>query len=157
MHTNCIFLKMLVARDIRYQQIPECCWIYWTFLITQSVRNLPAMEEAWVWFLGQDDPLKEEMATHSTILTWRIPWTEEPCRLQPTGLQELDTTDSWCGQLLVVNKTTTTNTQYNEISLSRNKRGRGEITGTWMVWQREHQDDRSHWKGSRSSESRSRR
>ena len=47
-YTNCIFLKMLVARDIRYQQIPECCWIYWTFLITQSVKNLPAMEEAWV-------------------------------------------------------------------------------------------------------------
>ena len=114
------------------------------------------MEEAWVWFLGQDDPLKEEMATHSTILTWRIPWTEEPCRLQPTGLQELSTTDSWCGQLLVVNKTTTTNTQYNEISLSMNKRGRGEITETWMVWQREHQDVRIHWKGSRSTESRSR-
>ena len=99
-HTNCIFLKMLVARDIRYQQIPECCWIYWTSLITPSVKNLPAMEEARVRFLGQDDPLKEELATLSTILTWRIPWTEEPGRLQPTGLQSwtpptLGVVDSW--------------------------------------------------------------
>ena len=63
---------------------------------------------------------------------------------------ELDTTDSWCGWLLVANKTTTTNTQYNEISLNMNKRGREEIIGTWMVWQREHQDTRNHWKGTRS-------
>ena len=80
-HTNCIFLKMLVARDIRYQQIPECCWIYWTSLITPSVKNLPAVEEARVRFLGQDDPLKKEMAAHSSIplwRIWRIPWTGEP-------------------------------------------------------------------------------
>jgi len=40
----------------------------------------------WVQFLGQEDPLEKEMATHSSILAWRIPWTEEPSRLQPTGL-----------------------------------------------------------------------
>ena len=47
----------------------------------QSVKNLPAMQETWVQFLGQEDPLEKEMATHSRILAWRIPWTEEPGRL----------------------------------------------------------------------------
>ena len=40
----------------------------------------------WVWFLGQEDPWEEDTATHSSILAWRTPWTEEPCRLQATGL-----------------------------------------------------------------------
>ena len=48
------------------------------------------MQETLVWFLGREDPLEKEMATHSSILTWRIPWTEEPGRLQSVGLQELD-------------------------------------------------------------------
>ena len=42
------------------------------------VKNLPAMKETWVWFLGQEDPLEKEMATHSRILAWEILWTEEP-------------------------------------------------------------------------------
>ena len=46
-------------------------------LIAQSV-NLPAVQETWLRFLGQEDPLEKEMATHSSILAWRIPWTEEP-------------------------------------------------------------------------------
>ena len=50
------------------------------------------MQETWVWFLDQEDPLEKEMATHSSILAWRIPWTEEPGGLQFMGLQELDTT-----------------------------------------------------------------
>ena len=61
-------------------------------VIAQLVKNLPAMQETWVQFLGQEDPLEKEMATHSSILAWRIPWTEEPGRLQSTGLQESDTT-----------------------------------------------------------------
>ena len=61
-------------------------------LVTQSVNNLPAMQETWVQFLGWEDPLEKEMATHSRILAWRIPWTEEPGRIQSMGLQELDTT-----------------------------------------------------------------
>ena len=56
-------------------------------LIAQSVKNLPAMQETQVQFLGREDPLEKEMATHSSILTWRIPWTEEPGRLQSMGLQ----------------------------------------------------------------------
>ena len=61
-------------------------------LITQLVKNLPAMKETWVQFLGQEDPLEKEMATHSSILAWRIPWTEDPSRLSSMGLQESDTT-----------------------------------------------------------------
>ena len=45
----------------------------WAFLIAQSVKNLPAMQETWVGFLGWEDPLEEEMTTHSSILAWRIP------------------------------------------------------------------------------------
>ena len=44
----------------------------------QMVKNLPAMQETWVQSQGQEDPLEKEMATHSSILAWRIPWTEEP-------------------------------------------------------------------------------
>ena len=51
------------------------------------VKNLPAMQETWVRFLGQEDPLEKEMATHSSTLSLRIPWTEEPGRLQSMGLQ----------------------------------------------------------------------
>ena len=51
------------------------------------VKNLPAMQEICVQSLGQEDPLEEEMATHSSILAWRMPWTEEPGRLQSIGLQ----------------------------------------------------------------------
>ena len=46
------------------------------------VKNLPAMQETWVQSLGQEDPLEKEIATHPSILAWRIPWTEEPGRLQ---------------------------------------------------------------------------
>ena len=60
--------------------------------IAQSVKNLPAMQETWVRFLGQEDPLEKEMATHSSILAWRIPWTEHPGRLQSMGSQESDMT-----------------------------------------------------------------
>ena len=64
----------------------------WASLTAQSVNNLPAIQETWVQVLSQEDPLEKEMATHSSILAWRIPWTEEPVRLQSLGLQELDTT-----------------------------------------------------------------
>ena len=56
------------------------------------VKNLPTMQETWIQSLGQDDSLEKEMATHSSILAWRKPWTEEPGGLQSMELQELDTT-----------------------------------------------------------------
>ena len=58
-------------------------------LVAQLVKNLPAMQETWVRFLGQEDPLEKEMVTHSSTLAW----TEEPGRLQSMGLQELDMTE----------------------------------------------------------------
>ena len=53
------------------------------------VKNLPAIQEMWVQSLGQEDPLEEGMATHSSILAWRIPWTEKPGRLQSIGSQRV--------------------------------------------------------------------
>ena len=58
-------------------------------LITQLVKNLPAMQETWVQFLGQEDPLEKEMATHSSTLAWRIPWTEDSSRLSSMGSQRV--------------------------------------------------------------------
>ena len=61
-------------------------------LVAQLVKNLPTMQETWVQFLGLEDALEKEMATHSSILAWRIPWTGEPGRLQSMGTQESDMT-----------------------------------------------------------------
>ena len=57
------------------------------------VKRLPAMQETGVCFLGREDPLEKEMAIHSSALAWKIPWTEEPDRLQSMGSQESDTTE----------------------------------------------------------------
>ena len=54
-----------------------------------EVKNPPAMQEMWVRFLSREDPLEKEMTTHSSILAWRSPWTEEPGRLQSMGLQSV--------------------------------------------------------------------
>ena len=63
-------------------------------LIAQSVKNLPAVQETRVQFLGQEDPLEKEMVTHSSVLAWRIPWTEQPGGLQSIGSQKSDTTSN---------------------------------------------------------------
>ena len=55
--------------------------------MAQTVKRLPAMQETWVQSLGPEDPLEKEMATHSTVLACKTPWTKEPGRLQSTGLQ----------------------------------------------------------------------
>ena len=60
-----------------------------TSLVAQMVKNVPAMQETWVRSLDWEDPLEEGMATHSSILTWRIPWTEEPGGLQSMGSQRV--------------------------------------------------------------------
>ena len=62
--------------------------------MAQTVKNLPAMQETWVQSLGREDPLEKGMATHSNILTWRIPWAEEPDGLYSSwGSRELDMTE----------------------------------------------------------------
>ena len=58
-------------------------------LVAQTVKSLPAMQETWVQSLDQEDPLDKGMATHSSILAWRIPWTEEPIGLQSVGSQRV--------------------------------------------------------------------
>ena len=60
-----------------------------TPVVVQTVKNLPAMQETQVRSLGQEDPLEKGMATHSSLLAWRIPWTEEPGGLQSTGSQRV--------------------------------------------------------------------
>ena len=61
--------------------------------MAQLVKNLPAMQETGVQSLGWEDPLEEGMATHSSILAWRIPWTEEPSGYSSSGCKESDTTE----------------------------------------------------------------
>ena len=56
--------------------------------MAQMVKNLLAMQETWIWSLGGEDPLEKGIATHSSILPWRIPWTEEPGGLQSIELQK---------------------------------------------------------------------
>ena len=78
-----LFLRIDFNKEIRDQKAS---------LRTQLVKNLPAMQETqetWVWFLGQEDSLEEGMATHSSILGWRIPWTGEPGGLQSTRSQRV--------------------------------------------------------------------
>ena len=57
--------------------------------MAQRLKRLPATQETWVLSLGREDPLEKEMATHSSILSWEIPWTEEPGGLQSTGSQRV--------------------------------------------------------------------
>ena len=57
--------------------------------MAQKVKNMPARQEIWVGSLGSEDPLEKGMATHSSILAWRMPWIEEPGRLQSMGLQRV--------------------------------------------------------------------
>ena len=56
--------------------------------MAQTVKNLPEMQKTWVWFLSEEDPLEKGMAIQSSILAWRIPWTEEPGGLQSMGSED---------------------------------------------------------------------
>ena len=63
--------------------------VFWASSVAQMVKNPPAMWETWVLSLGWKDPLEKGRATHSSILAWKIPWTEEPGRLQSMELQRV--------------------------------------------------------------------
>ena len=78
------------------------CTVFWASLVAQMVKNLPAMQETWVRSLGWEDPLEKRTVTLSSILAWRIPWTEEPGRLQSMGCKELDTTEQFSPSLFTV-------------------------------------------------------
>ena len=76
----------------------------WASVVAQMVKNPPAMWETWVQSLGWEDPLEKGMATHSSILAWRIPWIEEPGRLQSMRLQRVR--HNWGTFSLVTNRFT---------------------------------------------------
>ena len=71
----------------------ECCWrvlwAVWSSLVAQTVKHLSTVREAYVRSLSQEDPLEKEMAAHSRILAWKIPWTVEPGRLLSMGSQRV--------------------------------------------------------------------
>ena len=67
----------------------EVLSVQWASLVAQKVKNLPAMWETWVQSLGQENPLEKAKATLSSVLAWRIPWTEEPGGQQSTGSQRV--------------------------------------------------------------------
>ena len=82
-----LFLSLLELPIFNYY-----CYIPLLFrasLVVQSVKNLPAMQETQVQSLGREDPLEKGMATHSSVIAWRIPWTEEPGRLPSVGLHRV--------------------------------------------------------------------
>ena len=81
-----IFIYTLVIETC--QQISGMSFkVVFISLVAQMVKCLPIMQETWVRSLGREDPLEKEMATHSSTLAWKIPWTEEPGRLQSMGSQ----------------------------------------------------------------------
>ena len=71
-----------------WKSLGSHCSAYQASLVAQRVKNLPAVQQTWVWSLGLEDPLEEEMATHSSILAWRIPWAEKHGEL-PMGSQRV--------------------------------------------------------------------
>ena len=70
-------------------QLSSCFQFFQTSLVAQTVKRLPTMRETRVQSLGREDLLEKEVVTHSSILAWKIPWTEEPGRLQSMGLQRV--------------------------------------------------------------------
>ena len=85
-------------------------------LVAQRVKRLPAMQETGVRSLGREDPLEKEMATHSSILAWRIPWTEEADGLQSTGSQRVG--HDWATSLSLSNKGRKRQINFKEQQLS---------------------------------------
>ena len=101
-HPSCF--KILLFVIVHYihnswpEDVPTMTGLHKDYMLHLSfpgnsvVKNLPIMKETQVQSLGREDPLEKEMATHSSILAWKIPWTEEPGGLQPMGYKESDMT-----------------------------------------------------------------
>ena len=88
----CVIIWQMFTSQTRLQGSNQCRDIFglcWGLPNGSAIKNPPAMQETWVWSLGQESPLEEEMATHSSILAWSIPGTEEPGRLQSMWLQRV--------------------------------------------------------------------
>ena len=78
-------IKYVIGKLLDTSQEEISSMLFWASLVAQMVKNLPAMWATLVQPLGWEDPLQEEVATHSSILAWKITWTEEPGRLQSMG------------------------------------------------------------------------
>ena len=83
-------MKMLLTQTTTIKcGLTLSCIKLWASLVAQTVKHLSAMQETWVQSLGCEDPLEKEMAAHSSILAWKIPWTAEPGRLLSMGSQRV--------------------------------------------------------------------
>jgi len=86
---------MVPHKPFKYTQglldLRACLFKQWASLVAQMVKNLTIMQEAWIQSLGWEYPLEKGIATHSSILAWRIPWTEEPDELQFMGVAKSGT------------------------------------------------------------------
>ena len=83
-----VLFFIVLIRCYYFKWLSQSMWgLFGASLVAQRLKHLPGMRETRVWSLGWEDPLEEEMATHSSTLAWRIPWREEPGRLQSMGLQ----------------------------------------------------------------------
>ena len=102
--------------------------VVWASLVPQAVKHLPAMQETWVWSLGREDPLEKEMATHSSILAWRIPWTEEPGGLHSMGSQR--TGHDWAPNRFTWQKTT----QHYKTIILQLKIKKKKTLGEWTIF-----------------------
>ena len=83
----------LVTPSALFPSVWVLAWVHWTSLVAQTVKHLSTMRETQVPSLGWEDPLEKEMAINSSTITWKIPWTEEPVRLQSMGPQRVG--DYW--------------------------------------------------------------
>ena len=81
--------KMVLLCKLILARLKQTLFIWGASLVAQMVKNIPIMQETWVRSLGQEDPLEKGMAAYASILAWRIPWTEEPGRLQSMGSQRV--------------------------------------------------------------------
>ena len=123
--------------DLYLYEVQEC-----GKTVVQVVKSLPAMPETWVQSLGQEDPLEKGMATHSSILSWRIPWTEEPGKLQSMGSQRVG--HDWATNTHTHTHTHKVQEQAKLINHDRNQ-NRGHFwEGFWL--RRGHRNLLGHWK-----------
>ena len=86
---NPIIVSSILYLTFHLQILGDFSLLIWASLVAQMVKNLPAMQETRIWSMAGEDPQEKGMATPSSILAWRIPWTEEPDSLQSMGLQRV--------------------------------------------------------------------
>ena len=125
--------------------IQDNSWFETCSLVTQRVKNPPAVQETWVQSLDWEDPLEKGMGTHSSILAWRIPWTEEPSRLQFMGLQRVG--HDWTTNFSPVGLTTFSVEDFQEAKSWWNKCGGNRILSRKQCEKVQRSETQKWWKG----------